>query len=112
MKPSNKELVGASTAMLVLGVLARESSYGYEIVKRINEQARGAFTWQEGTVYPVLHRLERDGLIRARWQEADTGRKRKYYALTPAGRNALDDGKRQWHVFHEMIVRLTGVSHA
>jgi DNA-binding PadR family transcriptional regulator len=112
MKFSNKELVGASTAVLVLGVLRRGSSYGYDIVRRVNEQAAGAFTWQEGTIYPVLHKLERDGLIRGRWQETDSGRRRKYYALTPSGRSALNDGVKQWEVFHGMVARLTGVLHA
>jgi len=112
MKASNKELVGASTAVLILGVLRRGSNYGYEIVRQINEHADGAFTWQEGTVYPVLHKLERDGLVRSRWEEAETGRKRKYYALTAAGRESLEEGTRQWQVFHQMIVKLTGVSHA
>jgi len=112
MKPANKELVGASTAVLILGVLRRGASYGYDIVRQVNQVADGAFTWQEGTVYPVLHKLERDGLIRARWQDADTGRKRKYYALTPAGRAALDEGARQWDVFHQIVIRLTGVNHA
>ena len=112
MKFSNKELVGASTVVLILGVLRRESSYGYDIVRQVNEQAGGAFTWQEGTVYPVLHKLERDGFIRSRWQEADSGRRRKYYAITPSGRTALDEGAEQWQLFYQMVARLTGVSHA
>src|SRR3954447_11078437 len=59
-----KELVGASTTVLILGVLARQPSYGYEIVKSVNDQAKGLFTWLEGTIYPVLHKLEKDSLIR------------------------------------------------
>ena len=112
MKPANKELMGASTGVLVLGVLKRGPSYGYEILRQINEQAGGAFTWQEGTVYPVLHKLEGQGLIRSRWQESSEGRRRKYYMLTAAGREALHDGSRQWQLFHELIIRLAGVSHA
>ena len=78
----------------------------------MNAVARGEFNWQEGTVYPVLHKLEREGLIRSKWQESEAGRKRKYYAITQAGQRALEEGKRQWDVFYEMIGRLTGVSHA
>jgi DNA-binding PadR family transcriptional regulator len=111
-KPIKKELVGASTAVLILSVLKRGSSYGYDIVRQVNEEADGAFTWQEGTVYPVLHKLERQGLVRCRWQEAFTGRKRKYYILTPAGREALEADTRQWELFHQMIIRLSGVQHA
>ncbi len=112
MKFSNKDLVGASTAVLVLGVLRRGSSYGYDIVRQVNELAEGQFTWQEGTVYPVLHKLEREGLVRSRWQEADSGRKRKYYAITPSGRGALGEGTRQWELFYRMVTRLAGASHA
>jgi PadR family transcriptional regulator PadR len=117
MKFSNKELVGASTGVLILGVLRRGSSYGYDIVRQVNEQAAGAFTWQEGTVYPVLHKLERDGLIRSRWQESDSGRRRKYYAITPSGQSALNEGADQWKIFYQMVSHImvshtAGVSHA
>jgi len=112
MKFSSKELVGASTGVLVLGVLRRGSSYGYDIVRQVNELAGGEFTWQEGTVYPVLHKLEREGLIRSRWQEADSGRRRKYYAITQKGLGALSEGTRQWDVFYQMVAGLTGVNHA
>jgi PadR family transcriptional regulator PadR len=112
MKSTTKELVGASTAMLVLGVLQHGASYGYDIVRQFNEAADGAFTWQEGTVYPVLHKLERDGLVRSRWQESEAGRKRKYYSLTPTGRQALQAGAREWQLFHKMILQLAGVAHA
>jgi PadR family transcriptional regulator PadR len=112
MKTANKELVGASTAVLVMGVLKRGPSYGYEIVRQINQQANDAMTWQEGTIYPVLHKLQRQGLVRSRWQEASTGRKRKYYSLTPAGHKALQAGTKQWEIFHQMILQLVGASHA
>jgi len=112
MSISNKELVGASTGVLILGVLSRGPTYGYDLVRQINDQAQGAFTWQEGTVYPVLHKLEKQGLISSRWREADTGRKRKYYQLTAAGRASLEDGTKQWQFFNDMICRLAGASHA
>jgi PadR family transcriptional regulator PadR len=112
MDSANKELVGASTSMLVLGVLKQGASYGYDIVRTMNEQAAGAFTWQEGTVYPVLHKLERKGLVQSHWQEGPTGRRRKYYSLTLAGRTALQDGARQWEFFDRLMIRLAGVTHA
>jgi DNA-binding PadR family transcriptional regulator len=107
-----KELVGASTAILILGTLRRGPNYGYEIVRQINEEAGGIFTWQEGTVYPLLHKLEKQQLIRSRWQETAAGRKRKYYSLTASGRAALDDGAKQWQSFNKIVLRLTGASHA
>lgn len=112
MSVTNKELVGASTAILILGVLKRAPSYGYDIVRQINQEAEGVFTWQEGTVYPLLHKLERQGSIRSRWQETAAGKNRKYYSLTPAGRAALQAGADQWKLFNEIVLRLTGVSHA
>lgn len=112
MNPAGKELVGASTAVLVLGVLSRGPNYGYEIVRLLNVESGGSFDWQEGTVYPVLHKLERQGLIRCRWRQAPTGRRRKYYALTTKGRDALEAGTRQWAVFHDLIHRIAGATHA
>ena len=112
MKMMNKELVGASTTVLILGVLARGQSWGYDIVRQINEEAGGKFTWQEGTVYPVLHKLEKQGLVRSRWQQAAGDRPRKYYMLTRTGHEALDAGRQQWELFHELVLRLAGVKHA
>ena len=103
---SEKELVGASTALLVLGVLAKAPSYGYEIVKRVNREADGLFEWQEGTIYPVLHKLEKQELVRTQWQEADTGRRRKYYYITAAGREALSTQAEKWHAFHGLVGRV------
>ncbi len=105
MKPQ-KEVIGASTHLLILSVLAAQANYGYEIIRRINDEADGVFVWQEGTVYPLLHKLEKDGLVRAQWQRADTGRQRKYYYITAAGRGALETGTREWTQFHGMIMRL------
>lgn len=108
---ADKELMGASTAILVLAVLERRPNYGYEIVRLINAEAGDALTWREGTVYPVLHRLEKDGLVHFRWREAPTGRRRKYYGLTPSGRKALESGAEKWGLFDQLIVRITGVRH-
>lgn len=107
-----KELVGASTNVLVLSVLAKGPSYGYEIIKRINAEANGAFVWQEGTIYPVLHKLEQEGFVRTQWQEADTGRQRKYYYITAKGRTALSRQRETWSLFHGMVTQLAGDGHA
>ena len=105
MNPS-KELIGASTSLLVLSVLAREASYGYQIIKHINAEADGMFTWQEGTIYPILHKLEHEGKVRAQWQDADTGRRRKYYYITAQGRAALKTGAKEWSTLHAMLLKL------
>jgi DNA-binding PadR family transcriptional regulator len=70
------------------------------------------FTWQEGTIYPLLHKLEREGVIRAKWREADNGRKRKYYSITPRGHSALQQDVQHWTGFHALILKLCGAAHA
>ena len=103
---SEKELVGASTSLLVLGILSRDASYGYEIVKKVNAEADGLFLWQEGTIYPVLHKLEKEGLVRTQWQEAGTRRRRKYYYITAPGREALSSQVEKWNAFHGLVNRI------
>ena len=107
----NKELIGASTRLLILSILAREANYGYAIIRSINREGEGLFVWQEGTVYPILHKLEKEGHVRTQWQEADTGRKRKYYYITATGRGALAEGTEDWAGFHKMITALGEGNH-
>lgn len=106
----DKELVGASTALLVLSTLAREATYGYQLLRAINKEAEGLFTWQEGTLYPVLHKLELDGLVESEWREAETGRRRKYYHVTRKGRETLAEGVSQWNQWHAMVLRFAEVN--
>lgn len=94
----DKDLVAASATPLVLGILAEGESYGYAIGKRVNELSDGGMTWTDGMLYPLLHRLERLGYVAATWHEAPNGRRRKHYAITPAGVEALAERKRQWAV--------------
>ncbi len=107
----DKELLGASTRILVLTVLAKKASYGYEIIKEVNQEADGLFVWQEGTMYPVLHKLEKEGLVRSQWQESDVGRRRKYYYITAKGRDALSEGAKRWSTLHTMMLRLAEDTH-
>ena len=72
----NKDLIAASSTPIVLAILAEEDSYGYAILKRVQELSGGRMEWTDGMLYPVLHRLERLGFIEARWETADTGRRR------------------------------------
>jgi DNA-binding PadR family transcriptional regulator len=92
----NKDLVAASSTPLVLAILAEGDSYGYAILKRVRELSGGALEWTDGMLYPVLHRLEKSGLVEARWDQAESGRKRKYYRVTDAGRAQLAEERRQW----------------
>lgn len=92
----NKDLIAASSTPLVLAILAEGDSYGYAILKRVQELSGGRVEWTDGMLYPVLHRLERTGHIQARWQTAESGRRRKYYRITPQGRAQLAEERRQW----------------
>jgi PadR family transcriptional regulator, regulatory protein PadR len=92
----NKDLVAASSTPLVLAILAEGDSYGYAILKRVRELSGGELEWTDGMLYPVLHRLERSGLVEARWDQAESGRRRKYYSVTEAGREQLAEERRQW----------------
>ena len=101
-----KELVAASTVPLVLSVLTRGESYGYELIQSVRELSGGRIEWTEGMLYPVLHWMEDEDLIEAEWREAETGRKRKYYRLRKEGRKALRDEQQQWLTVHEILTKL------
>jgi DNA-binding PadR family transcriptional regulator len=90
-----KDLVAASATPLVLAILAEGESYGYAIIKRVAELSGGHLQWTDGMLYPVLHRLERQGYVVAKWA-SETGRKRKYYRITKEGRAELAAHRQQW----------------
>jgi PadR family transcriptional regulator, regulatory protein PadR len=92
----SKELVAASTVPLVLSVLAAGENYGYALIQEVRELSGGRIEWTEGMLYPVLHWMEKEGLIESEWQEAENGRRRKYYRLRREGRKALESERRQW----------------
>src|SRR4029434_3193062 len=93
-----KDLVAASATPLVLAILSEGESYGYAIIKRVAEVSGGELQWTDGMVYPLLHRLERNGFVVAVWGKSETGRRRKYYRLTPAGVSHLAHQRRQWQM--------------
>lgn len=92
----NKDLIAASSTPLVLAILAEADSYGYAIIQRVRELSGGRLEWTDGMLYPVLHRLERLGHVKARWEIAESGRRRKYYRLTSQGRKQLTEERQQW----------------
>jgi PadR family transcriptional regulator, regulatory protein PadR len=102
----SKELVAASTVPLVLSVLAEGESYGYELIQKVRELSDGRIEWTEGMLYPVLHWMESQGLVESAWKTAETGRRRKYYRLRPAGRRALSKEQQQWLTVHDALTRL------
>ena len=102
----NKDLVAATSTPLVLAILAEGDSYGYAILKRVRELSGGELEWTDGMLYPVLHRLERSGLVRSRWVKTESGRRRKYYRVTETGRQQLADERRQWRAVDETLRRV------
>ena len=92
----HKDLVAASATALILAIIAEGDTYGYAILKRVSELSAGELQWTDGMLYPVLHRLERQGHIEGKWGTADTGRKRKYYRITDQGRAQLAEQRQQW----------------
>ena len=95
----DKGLVGGSTPLLVLTLLEREDMYGYQIIKELERRSENAFQFKEGTLYPVLHRLENQGSVKSYRKAAENGKERKYYAITPEGRRQLAAEKAQWEAF-------------
>jgi DNA-binding PadR family transcriptional regulator len=102
----DKDLVAASATPLVLGILADGESYGYAIIRRVQELSQGQLAWTDGMLYPLLHRMERQGYVRAEWRVADNGRRRKHYAITEDGLAALAERHRQWEVVAGALDRL------
>jgi DNA-binding PadR family transcriptional regulator len=105
-----KELVAASSEPLILSILSRGESYGYDIIQQIRAFSGGGIEWTDGMLYPVLHRLERQGLIESRWQVSEAGRKRKYYALSAQGKTALDERRREWELVSSTLSQLWGAT--
>jgi PadR family transcriptional regulator PadR len=101
----SKELIAASSKPMILSILACGESYGYAIIQDVRGRSGGRLDWTEGMLYPVLHRLEREGIIRSRWKMSEAGRKRKYYALTAKGRRALEVEREQWSLVHATLSR-------
>lgn len=101
-----KDLVAASATPLVLSILAEGESYGYAIIKRVRELSGGRMQWTDGMLYPVLHRLERQGLIKSFERVSEVGRKRKYYRLQEKGGKTLKEQKSQWMLVHSTLAKL------
>ena len=104
-----KDLVTGSYDLLVLDVLRERPAYGYEIVRRIAKQSKQIIRWHFGTVYHVLHHLERQGLATSRWKSVGRRRERKYYWLTARGRVAWRQQRAQWQAFSKAVNTLLGL---
>jgi len=102
----SKNLMAASTKPLILSILERGEIYGYQIIQNVIDISGGTLEWSEGMLYPVLHRMEKENLIRSQWKISKKGRRRKYYMLTESGRKELEKEKKQWMSVHKLLAKL------
>lgn len=99
----SKDLVAASAIPLVLAILKESDNYGYAIIKRVKELSGDELLWNEGMLYPVLHRLEEQDLIESYWRDSEVGRQRKYYRIKTGGLQELEAQKKQWEMVHSAL---------
>jgi len=104
--PLNKEMLKGSTDVLVLSILEREPMYGYQMIKEIEKESEGIFSFKEGTLYPILHSLESKGLIESYWLGKEGSRQRKYYRLTFKGKSELKEKKQEWIAFRSIVDKI------
>ena len=98
-----KKTLDGHVESLLLGILTRSPSYGYRIVQELNELAPDVLKMGEGTVYPVLHRMEKRGLLRSKWETAKSGRPRKYYRATRKGKTQFAADQQQWEALQQLM---------
>jgi PadR family transcriptional regulator, regulatory protein PadR len=104
----NRELVKGSTSLLLLQLLEERDMYGYELVKELEKRSGNEFSVKEGTLYPALHKLEKQEYIECYWQEQEKGPARKYYRITEAGKDMLLEKTNEWNNFVSVMNRLMG----
>ncbi|HEX4984153.1 MAG TPA: PadR family transcriptional regulator [Ilumatobacteraceae bacterium] len=99
----DKDLVAASATPLVLAILAEGESYGYALLRHVRELSDGELEWSDGMLYPLLHRLCRLGYVTMEWRTSPEGRRRRYCAITDAGRATLAEQRRQWETVTQAL---------
>lgn len=102
----SKALIAASTKPMILSILVNGENYGYQIIQSVKRITGGKLEWSDGMLYPVLHRLEKDGFIRSKWIISEEGRRRKYYSITDLGRKELEADMAQWKSVYLVLSRL------
>jgi PadR family transcriptional regulator, regulatory protein PadR len=99
----SKQLMGASTRPIILAILVRGEDYGYSIIRKVKNISGGNLAWTDGMLYPVLQRMEMDGLIVSRWKASDGGRPRRYYLITQPGRKEFENELAGWRSVWEAL---------
>lgn len=106
MSDGQRELLKGNTESLLLSLIQAEPMYGYQIIKEIERRSEGYFRFREGTLYPALHRLEKDVLVEGRWQQTPRGQDRRYYYLTAKGQAVREAKMAEWQGFSTAVNRV------
>ena len=106
MDPQKSDLLQGTLDVLILKIVALEPIHGYGIAQRIRQISRAVLQVQQGSLYPALHRLEKRGLLGAKWGEAETGREAKFYSLTKTGRKQLETETANWDRLSEAVTMI------
>lgn len=101
-----------SGKLAILALLDQEPLHGYEISKRIAQVTGGVLQFNLASLYPLLYRMEKRGWVKGKWEEAKSGRKRRYYHLTRNGKKQLAPLREEWGLFFQALHRIAGVAHA
>jgi PadR family transcriptional regulator, regulatory protein PadR len=110
--PDDTTLKKGTAELLILAQLEEKPNHGYEIARLIDARSRGSVSFHVASLYPILYRLERRGLIAGRWVEKAGQRRRRYYTLTPSGRRVLAEQRRNWSAFMQAVQAAAGLDYA
>lgn len=105
-KPISKNLMGANSTLMILSVLKQRDSYGYEISKILFKASNGRIDWQAGSLYPILKKMEKQGLIKSDWKIEDNSRARRYYTIRGKGLKKMDELREDWQSVCTIINKL------
>ncbi len=105
---TDPDLVRGTLNTILLETVSRGPMYGYQICKAVDAKTDGYFELREGSLYPALHKLEREGQLKSYWEKTDAGRRRKYYQITDTGLTALAQKRREWQRFSAAVDRVLG----
>jgi DNA-binding PadR family transcriptional regulator len=109
---SSNTLVAASTKPIILALLLSGETYGYQILKRVRQLSGGKMKWSSAMLYPVLRRMEKEGLIQSEWRVSAEKRMRKYYMLTDRGRKEFEIEKARWLNIQDALTRIWKIAEA
>lgn len=105
----DSKLITGTVEMLILQIVSPEPTYGYEVTQEVLKRSQGYFELKEGSLYPALHRLERQGFLESYWEQKDSGRRRKYYRITASGGKVLETKREEWERFTLGVNGVLGV---